>query len=45
MQLRADRQTLLTQMTDPLSMRLILSETAPRRQTGGHDVTAGQMTR
>ncbi|MFD7704706.1 Scr1 family TA system antitoxin-like transcriptional regulator [Streptomyces caelestis] len=43
--LRADRQALLTRMPDPLSMRLVLSETALRQQIGGYDVMAGQMTR
>jgi hypothetical protein len=43
--LRADRQALLTRTTDPLSMRLVLSETALRRQISGYDVMAGQMTR
>jgi hypothetical protein len=41
--LKVDRQALLTRTTDPLSMRLVLSETALCRQTGGHDVMAGQM--
>ncbi|MET7296595.1 Scr1 family TA system antitoxin-like transcriptional regulator [Streptomyces griseoloalbus] len=43
--LRADRQALLTQTADPLSMKLVLSETALCRQINGYDVMAGQMAR
>lgn len=43
--LRVDRQTLLTRTTDPLTLRLVLSEVVLRRQVGGHGVMAGQMAR
>ncbi|MFF1713950.1 helix-turn-helix domain-containing protein [Streptomyces sp. NPDC058268] len=43
--LRVDRQTLLTRATDPVSLRLVLSETVLRRQVGDPGVMAGQLAR
>lgn len=43
--LRVDRQTLLTRTTEPVTLRLVLSEAVLRRQVGGHGVMAGQLAR
>ncbi|AUH43267.1 helix-turn-helix domain-containing protein [Streptomyces sp. CMB-StM0423] len=41
--LRVERQTLLTRVSDPSSLRLVLNEAVLRRPVGGKDVMAGQL--
>ncbi|MQS36760.1 helix-turn-helix domain-containing protein [Streptomyces katsurahamanus] len=42
-QLRIDRQALLTRVTDPPELRVALAETVLRRPVGGHAVMAAQL--